>query len=1054
MESSDRNRVLSQVLGFNNSQYPRAKNALLLSATPYDRDIEQLRNQLILVGKSNLLPEDLTIDDKQAVKDHVSKFMIRRLNCLKVNGKDHTRNMYRREYRSKAQVNLQSDEQKLVTALVQKKIGEMMNRDGSNPAFQIGMMASFESYAQTAKAEPVQFDSDEPHKSQADAQDLHVVSHIVDSYKNAGLGKTLPHPKMDTICQQLAEKLFYQGKKQIVFVRRVKSVKELKDKLDDHYNDWLQGYIDSQVADYPNLQLFFLKLFEVYHRESLEKDRDISEGNSQQGQEGDVEDSQPPKNDTFFAWFFRGEITPIATNIYNDKTYKIPSIPEALRKGLTANNQSTSILLELNWAYYIAKQEGFDLQNKIKSNAGLILKEANKFFSGKPTDKDKLGAYNACQIGFIEWYCNDTKHQASYLGPLRDSLCFQCSKQANSNTISLSELEDNLLATTFYTELYNKDLTKTLLSLQDRVYKCLREDSWGDGEDYNKLAIQCYLFSLVLRTGHGIIDMYLARLRQGDANPTKETRNSWMVDLVECLTKQQSSSQFSTFNELQAITNQLDLIIKVNVPEIYDKKTNEYRRFLSQRLNPVSPIIGATGETSGIRSAQARKFRMPGYPLALISTNVFQEGEDLHTFCDSVVHYGLSGSPVSIEQKTGRVDRVNSIFQRRIETNTKTNPNDFIQVCFPFIKESIELLQVRQLCHNINDFITSLHDVTGTPTDKYKEHVETNHAIIDKSNIPSQINAFLKSPYIPTEDIYMGKSFTGYVNKRELHSIENVKYIKSLVENVAGVNSSKDRFIYRNHENIEVQIRLDSAKSCGELLLIADSESSECCLSQYDLNYKMKDSWNNIQRTLAVKTAKGCYSLKSNIEMLVGGAAVTQQEDIEFFFTRLNDQQDCFSLDEPKKIYSPNIKDFCKKISDKPLSLNNVPLDTSVTVQNHEHYIELKFCLGDGRLRRRKHNIRLYETNGVCVFIAKALTSSHINKIDSKYRDEKIIEYTWVRNNYVDVVDFLYDPDKGITGRVAHPVNSLNWEEFLFCAYILAVEADRLEYVVDQEDTL
>jgi len=101
--------------------------------------------------------------------------------------------------------------------------------------------------------------------------------------------------------------------------------------------------------------------------------------------------------------------------------------------------------------------------------------------------------------------------------------------------------------------------------------------------------------------------------------------------------------------------------------------------------------------------------------LALISTDVFQEGEDLHTFCDSVVHYGLSGSPVSLEQKTGRVDRVGSMAQRRLTALERQPADDeYIQVTYPFVKESIEALQIRQICVNLNLFIESLHDVTST----------------------------------------------------------------------------------------------------------------------------------------------------------------------------------------------------------------------------------------------------------------------------------------------------------------------------------------------------
>jgi len=65
-----------------------------------------------------------------------------------------------------------------------------------------------------------------------------------------------------------------------------------------------------------------------------------------------------------------------------------------------------------------------------------------------------------------------------------------------------------------------------------------------------------------------------------------------------------------------------------------------------------------------------------------------------------------------------------------------------------------------------------------------------------------------------------------------------------------------------------------------------------------------------------------------------------------------------------------------------------------------------------------------------------------------------VIEYTWIRNKFTDVVEFLLDPQGGISGRILHPINSLNWEEFVFCAYLLAAEADRLEYIIEQEDVL
>ncbi len=1056
-ESSDRNRVLSKVLGFKGALQPRVVNALLLSATPYDRNINQIRNQLALVGKADLLPENVKNEDKKAITDKMSRFMVRRLNCIPVNGQPHTRNMYRQEHRfgETAEVKLEKDEQKLVTALVQKKVGERMTRSGANPAFQIGMMASFESYAQTAKAEPVQFDSDEPTSDQNDAQDRHVVSHIVNSYKEAGLGKTLPHPKMDAVSLQLFEKLFQQGKKQLVFVRRVKSVKELKDKLDDHYNAWLEAYINKQVENSSELQSVFRGLFDQYRKESLYKDTDISEGSFKEGQTGDAEDNQPPKNDTFFAWFFRGKLDPKAQDILKKLEKALPT-PEALRKRLAAKNEPISLLLELNWARYIAEKDSISLLDLINLNKRSILEKAQKYIVGQLQD-DKLDVYHACQLGFIEWYSNQPKRQ--YLQPLLKSLRSQQTPPIKkiAKDISLSDLEKNLLLDTFYTELHRVGLAQTLLPLQAQIYQKLEEYCW-DEKLFDKLDVHCRLISLSLRTGHGIVDVYLSRVHQGGADLTAETRQAWMKDLVSSLKVQQASCQFSTYSELCALSDQLDLIIKVNIPDVFDEPKESRRTFISKNLNPVSPVIGATGETSGNRSPQARKFRMPGYPLALISTNVFQEGEDLHTFCDSVVHFGLSGSPVSIEQKTGRVDRVSSLVQRRIighkTAAKKTTKDDFIQVRFPYIKESIELLQVRQLCHNINDFVESLHELGEQVSDK--QDIVPVESINDKSKIPPQILSFLKSPYEPQLHDIKDELLMRVVKAQGQKINGIIKDLELLIKYVGGENVFEDGFAIPNIESPKFRIRLDSAKSCGELLLIAEADDGLYQYIQDDFAKTMREkSWDTLHRTLASETATDCYKLTRNTEMLVGDSTVTQPDDIKHFFKRLSEN---FSSIRYSKPGSTAVNHFCKKIaSDSSITLGDITLDTNVEFSAQNDHLELKFTFGKSRLAR-KHTIQLYETEGLCVFIGKALTSEHLDKFKRKgkitEKDKKIIEYTWIRNSHVDVVEFLLDPEGGISGRVLHPINSLNWEEFVFCVYILAVEADRLEYIVDQDDVL
>ena len=65
---------------------------------------------------------------------------------------------------------------------------------------------------------------------------------------------------------------------------------------------------------------------------------------------------------------------------------------------------------------------------------------------------------------------------------------------------------------------------------------------------------------------------------------------------------------------------------------------------------------------------------------------------------------------------------------------------------------------------------------------------------------------------------------------------------------------------------------------------------------------------------------------------------------------------------------------------------------------------------------------------------------------------EKIVELTWERNRSTDVVEFMLNDHQEIVGRCVHPVDSLHSREFVYCAHVLAVESDRLEYIVSESD--
>jgi superfamily II DNA/RNA helicase len=72
-------------------------------------------------------------------------------------------------------------------------------------------------------------------------------------------------------------------------------------------------------------------------------------------------------------------------------------------------------------------------------------------------------------------------------------------------------------------------------------------------------------------------------------------------------------------------------------------------------------------------------FNTPFYPEILIASSVMAEGVDLHMNCRFVIHHDLSWNPSSIEQRTGRVDRIGA----KAEVAGKP-----INVFLPFVAET------------------------------------------------------------------------------------------------------------------------------------------------------------------------------------------------------------------------------------------------------------------------------------------------------------------------------------------------------------------------------
>ena len=128
--------------------------------------------------------------------------------------------MYRREWRHGGlenhdePISIEDPKQRLIVALMQKKVAEVLQTERFNNQFQIGMLSSFESFLQSVETvrrrdadEPV-FDGDEQRRGlkddrERDGIDTKAIGEVVCSYRKV-FGNALPHPKLDTTAATLS----------------------------------------------------------------------------------------------------------------------------------------------------------------------------------------------------------------------------------------------------------------------------------------------------------------------------------------------------------------------------------------------------------------------------------------------------------------------------------------------------------------------------------------------------------------------------------------------------------------------------------------------------------------------------------------------------------------------------------------------------------------------------------------------------------------------------------------------------------------------------------
>jgi superfamily II DNA or RNA helicase len=717
-----RNRMMGLAFGAHGEAPqagPRARRLLLLSATPVEDDYRQLWNQLDIFGCAAAVPElkNEKLDDETR-REAARRILIRRVTSLDCAGGRLTKTEYRREWRrggvddhdQPARIN---DGQKLTVALVQKKVGEILNSPKFNASFQIGMLASFESFLETRGVRQVeneeglgQFDdadqTDDPELRAG--VDVDIVNKLARDYRRRFGNRELPHPKMDGLVDHLAQS-FESGEKALVFVRRVASVRELRRKLEIRYDDYLLARLRRELK--PALQAELEHLIAQYQRIRLERPKPsepvVASAPDPESTEENVT-ADVGGTETFFAWFFRGESP---DEVFSGANFQKRFIQRHSAVATLFDDNHVMWLLEVEPGKVLDALAGKLAMARDQLTSRLHVIATHYSSETKLTRKGQFLSWQAAALELLK-ASSDPPLAARAAHVWTERYVVHRSARPMA---TLSRDPSWLEAETFFTALRRRP------KLRERIWP--QKPGGSFEEQFRDQELRRELIATMCRLGHAFIDLYVLAANEHDSlrargrarEESGRTLTGRFLDLLDAQREQPSS--WRAFAELADAADNFDAIADANLPNIRQKVLTEVAAELGVLLTTQQPVGGMSG---GVNHRLVRQFRMPGYPCVLVTTEVMQEGEDLHLFCSRVYHYGISWTPSSMEQRVGRVDRVRSSTHRRLEKLAgRPDGGEKLQVFYPHLRETAEAYQVQTVLERLNRFLVLMHKDLKAP---------------------------------------------------------------------------------------------------------------------------------------------------------------------------------------------------------------------------------------------------------------------------------------------------------------------------------------------------
>jgi hypothetical protein len=260
---------------------------------------------------------------------------------------------------------------------------------------------------------------------------------------------------------------------------------------------------------------------------------------------------------------------------------------------------------------------------------------------------------------------------------------------------------------------------------------------------------------------------------------------------------------------------------------IKEKCFNRDDHDINAEFTRMGPVVGRSGNIQN--KYAVTQFKMPCYPNILICTDVLKEGVDMHLFCDEVIHYGVAWTSGDLEQRIGRVDRVNSLINRRI--NKHKNGRDSapkLKAGFPYLAGTLDQYQVTRVVNE--KMLSDLRMDFGKREDEIKDisvdDVFNNTsskevlpiALKTRTFIPKSLllkNGLLKENDFPHSDCSVHEQMTRYESKQQTNI--TVKDIYPLPVLVVEHECSKVQSSYSNTLGDNLKTKWEYRKVKGKM---------------------------------------------------------------------------------------------------------------------------------------------------------------------------------------------------------------------------------------------